>query len=151
MTRRSRTPSPVSSFGPELLETLLRGAVERVEIPCDSMEQMMFLQLRLQTLRGAMKRESHPQYALVSRARTSRKWDHEAFPMEGRKAPMHATGCVLVIQPNDAQFRDILSRAGIKPTENAQDILENPHETPLSPPLIEMPVSPSDPYARFKS
>jgi hypothetical protein len=115
MTRPKMSRYTVNSFGPELMAVLLKGARERVEIPCPDQRTMKFIQMRLQMLRGAMYRERHPQYDLVTRARTSRTWQKGDSDKN----------CVLVVAPNDSQFSDIFRRAGIVPTEHERDILEN--------------------------
>lgn len=146
MTRPKQSRSPVSSFGPELMEVLLRGAREEVRIPCPNARFMMNLQMRIQMLRGAMAREKHPQYTLATRARTSRSWDKTRGP---------DADCVLIVRPNDSQFAAVLKAAGIVPTDAAQDLLEataapeiprDPSTEP-TPPSDEPPLSP---YDRFK-
>jgi hypothetical protein len=126
---------------------LLKGATERVEIPCPSLKVMMALQMRIQMLRGAMNRENHPQYTLATRARTSRTWDRDADPKGERTS-------VLVVQPNDAQFNDILTKAGVTVTEEHRDILEEtaaPEGTPNDPTIEPATTfNPLDPYSRFK-
>lgn len=145
MTRPNASRYRVSSFGPELLAVLVKGAAERVEIPCPSMRVMMALQMRLQMLRGAMGRENHPQYELVTKARTSRTWD----PSSPRSDPKN---CILVVQPNDHQFADILDAAGIKVTEHTADLLaETTPDTPSDPSLApSVAPPPNDPYWKFK-
>jgi len=142
MTRPRINRYPVSSFGPELLTALTKGAIGRVEIKCKDQRTMRHLQLRLQTLRGSMGREKHPQYQLVTRARTSRTWDPED----------HDKDCVLVIQPNDAQYTDMMREAGITTDElqHGKDILDNLTNTPSI--INEDDLSPPerDPYAKFK-
>lgn len=142
MTRPKASRYPVSSFGPELLEVLIAGAQRRVEIPFPDQRTMKHFQMRIHMLRGAMSRENHAQYSLATRARTSRSWNRE----KGKDVE-----CVLTIQPNDSQFGDILTRAGITPSQNTRDILT---ETPAPPtphdPSIEPAVTPTDPYERFK-
>jgi len=142
MTRPSRYP--VSSFGPELLEILVRGAKDRVSIPCPNHKTMQALQMRIQMLRGAMGREKHPQYELTTRARTSRTWNREA----GKDVD-----CVLVIQPNDFQFSDILKSAGITPSAPMRDILDDTAlpDTPSDPSIESTsPDKFDNPYNRFK-
>lgn len=147
MTRPSTSRYPVSSFGAELLAVLVKGATERVEIPCPNMKVMMALQMRIQMLRGAMGREKHPQYELVCKARTSRNWDRDEDP-KGEKTS------VLVVQPNDRQFGDILSKAGVVVDDPMKDLLEEesaPQETPKDPTVEPATVfNPLDPYSRFK-
>lgn len=155
VTRPQKSRYPVSSFGPELMAILLKGATERVEIPCPSMRVMQALQLRIQMLRGAMGRENHPQYTLSCRARTSRTWDKDSDPKGERTS-------VLVIQPNDSQFTDLLTAAGVTVTEVHRDILEEtsapegvPNDPSLEPGRDDTPepatvFNPLDPYSRFK-
>lgn len=144
MTRRKVNRQPVSSFGPQLLAVLLKGARQRVEIPCPDQRTMKWLQFRIQTLRGAMDRERHPQFELACRARTSRTWPDKADPDKD---------CVLVIQPQDDQFSDILTRAGIPVDDHSRDLLDD--KAP-SPPLggefdLETEIAVAhDPYAKFK-
>jgi hypothetical protein len=145
MTRAKNTRQPVSSFGPQLLAALLKGAVEKVEIPCPDQRTMQWLQLRIQTLRGAMEREGHPQYALVTRARTARSWNQK----KGLDVD-----CKLIIQPHDSQFSDILTKAGIAATDHDRDLLDDVDGDAPTAPLDfslddEIAVA-HDPYAKFK-
>jgi len=120
------------------MAVLLKGARERVEIPCPDQRTMKFIQMRLQMLRGAMYRERHPQYDLVTRARTSRTWDKTNSDKN----------CVLVVAPNDSQFSDIFKRAGIVPTEHERDILENIDGSEA--PAGEPPPTSDNPYDKWK-
>jgi len=135
------------------MEILIRGSREKLSIPCDSMAQMKFLQMRIHALRGAMNKENHPNYQMVTRARTSCTWDHEKHP---GKFPKAATGCILVVQPNDSQFSGILERAGIKPGEAAADILDETAapSTPSDPTTQPTPIDDAeprrDPYKDFQ-
>jgi hypothetical protein len=141
MTRPKLSRSPVSSFSPELLVALLKGAREKVEIPCPDQRTMQYLQMRIQMLRGAMGREGHPQYALVTRARTTRTWNAKVSKN---------TDCVLVIQPNDSQFNKVLKDAGIEATQNDQDLLDETITPSIDPNGDDSITSPIDPYAKFK-
>jgi hypothetical protein len=147
MTKRKYASRyPLASFGPELMEVLLKGARERVEIPFPDHRTMAFFQMRIQMLRGAMARESHPQYSLAARARTARTWD---FASKDKNK-----NCVLVIQPNDFQFRDILAGIGITPSSHTQDLLSDETRPPPTPPdpTVEPSTEPlsDNPYERFK-
>ena len=141
MTRPKVSRFPVSSFGPELMAILLKGARERVEIPCEDQRTMRFLQMRLNMLRGAMGREKHPQYGLVTRARTSRKWDE----VKGGKD----INCVLIVQPNDAQFSASIKKAGIDVTSHEGSVLDDLVDDSMGP-ATTVPDDASDPYAKFK-
>lgn len=159
MTRPKPGRYPVSSFGPELMELLIRGSKEEVRVPCDSMKQMKFLQMRIQTLRGAMAKERHPQYAIATRARVTCEWNFKKHPSrKGLQFPPEAEECVLVIRPQDSQFSEILAKAGITVSDGASTVLD---ELPLpdtpSDPSTQIAVeTPSDdepttdPYERFK-
>src|SRR5687768_1864831 len=132
MTRPKLGRQPVSSFGPELMQLLIEGSQREVKVPCDSMAQMKHLQHRIHSLRGAMARERHPQYAIATRAKTALTWNKEAFP---GKFPREATNCILTIAPHDSQFKDLLEKAGVTVTPAARDVLEE----------IEAPSTPDDP------
>jgi len=136
MTRPKMSRYPVSSFGPELMAVLLKGARERVELPCEDQRHMKYLQMRLQMLRGAMARESHPDYTLVTRARTSRTWNREAG---------QDVNCVLVVQPNDIQFADTFRAAGIAVDDiNVDDVVDGPD-------ILPEPIGDTiNPYSKFK-
>lgn len=159
MTRPKNSRSPVSSFGPELMEALIRASRDRVEIPFPDMNTMRHFQMRIHMLRGAMQRERHPSYSLVTRVHTSCQWDFSKHP-KGAKYPRDATDCVLLMYPKDSQFKDILKNVGIVPGEAAQDILESEAlpDTPANPivepsrPTVTDDTTPAtpDPYQRFK-
>jgi len=129
---------PVSSFSPSLLAVLLKGARERVSIPCPDQRTMQHVQARIHALRTAMRRENHPQYSVVTRARTSRTWDR------GRPD----TNCVLVIQPHDVQFDPLFKAAGVDTDPHMQDLLDN-IDVPTAP---TAPTAPAvvDPSSKFK-
>ena len=160
MTRPRPGRYPVSSFGPELMELLIQGSTREVRVPCESMKQMKFLQMRIQTLRGAMAKEKHPQYAIATRARVSCTWDFEHFPStKNQRFPPHAKGCVLIIRPQDSQFTSILAAAGIEVSKAATDVLRDdllpstpsdPSLQPSEPPADDSTDAPSSPYERFK-
>ena len=143
MTRPKASRYPVSSFGPELMAILLKGARERVAIPCPDQRFMKYLQMRIQMLRGAMAREKHPNYTLVTRTRTTRTWN---------TALGKDVDCVLIVAPNDSQFSDVLQRAGVDVTPNDVDLLTHPEIGAFDAPSLEPETSDSDtdPYARFK-
>lgn len=153
MPRTKESRRPVSSFGPELLELLVRGAQKEISIPCPSMKFMKNLQMRIHLLRGAMQRAKHPQYDLATRARTSCRWDFKRFPStKHRQFPSDAEECVLVISPNDSQFTDVLKAAGITVSEASKNIMDEV-DVPLAPrnPLVEpTPDAVDDPYRKFK-
>lgn len=105
---RHRQQLPFSSFGNELYATLKKGTMEKVEIKFDLFTVAFRFQQRLHAMRAAMKRESHPDTAMMYRARTSLIWPEGGGP-NGRDA----LGAVLTISPRDSEFADIVRNAGI--------------------------------------
>jgi len=156
LTRSKVSRRPVASFGPQLMALLLKGAKEEVIVPCPDRKTMNNLQMRLHMLRGAMDREKHVNYALVTRARTSRQWDEEGGA---------ASNFRLRVAPNDSVFDDMLKPLNLD-IDGALDALfeEAPPDTPSDPnaptptksPLVVPSATPEgealvDPYTRFKS
>lgn len=120
---------------------LIKGSTQEVRVPCETRQQMRALQARIHMLRGAMAREKHPQYEVVTRARTSQSWKL----MEGTN---EACDFALYVRPQDSQFSSILQKAGVTVTVEDKDLLAPPSEEPLS---VELPSeSPSNVYDRFK-
>lgn len=147
---RNRSRYPVTSFGPELLALLLQGVNKRVEVECKTFAEMTHLQMRLHMLRSAMRREKHPHSELVQRARTSRMWDG------GRNTRTPMSNFRLIVEPNDARFRDMITAAGVTIDEShVEDLLDNtaPPDTPGDPSLAPSVVEADDavsPYDKFK-
>lgn len=140
MTRPKPSRYTVNSFAPELMETLLKGARERIEIPCPDQRTMQHIQMRLNMLRGAMFREHHANHAIVTRARMTRTWN---------KADRNKD-CVLVIQPHDIQFVEIFRNAGIEVAHNHEDILDNLEGASApSPPIEQGEPSPYDKWKKL--
>lgn len=143
MSKPSRASRyPVSSFGPELMAILVKGSTEEVRLPCPDRKTMRNLQARLHMLRGAMAREKHQMYEVVTRARTSQSWK-----IGGDNKPHD---WALVVRPQDSQFADIIKKAGItvEPADAANLILDVPE--PVAPPEPTVLAATPDPYARFK-
>lgn len=90
--------------------------------------------MRIHTLRGAMNREKHTHYQLVTRAKTSATWDFDNHP-PGKRFPKDAKNCKLIIAPRDSEFGDLLVKAGVTVTQVAQDVLEE----------VAAPSTPTDP------
>lgn len=124
--------APVSSFGPEVLATLLRGARERFEVSLPYNEAISF-HLRLHSLRRAMREEQHPQLSIVERVTVSVVWGEKAgFPAvpqryNSRNVPYpedRKTPAKLIVQPHDLRFRNALTRAGVHADELKEDPLQ---------------------------
>lgn len=138
---------PVSSFGPEMMAALKKGAVEKLVLKFPNLKAATFFHHRLHTLRSAMREEQHPDAELVSRARASKVWgaklgEEYANDFKGLKA------CHIVIEPNDAQFNAVLAEAGVT-VEAPQVALTQTEQAALAPLEVAPPVA-GDPYADFK-
>lgn len=135
---------PVSSFGPELMAALKKGAVETVTLKFPNLKTATFFHHRLHTLRAAMRDEGHPDAQLVSRARAVKLWGTK-LGKEYEDDHQGNRACHVVIQPNDAQFNEALKEAGIE--------VETP-QLPLTPveteALKSLEIPTLDPYADFK-
>ena len=115
--KRDRNRAPVSSFGPELMALLMRGAKEEVFIPLlNPSEKGMLrkLQHRLNTLRSSMFKENHPDYAIAIKCSTS----------------LNDTG--LYLRPADSQFASLLSHSTSAPPRTTAPL-------PSSDPLDSLP------------
>lgn len=140
MTKPKPSRYRVEAFGPELLGILLKGARERLEIPCPDQRTMKFLQFRLHLLRRTMATEHHPQAGVVARARTLRQWNREA----GKDID-----CRLIVQPHDMEFAALARKAGVD-MSISHDLLADIDSGPIGPEEPEAPLVPFDPYAKFK-
>lgn len=118
MTKK-RSHLPVISFGPELFEALIRGSKERVEIGPMPYRVALKLQYRINHLRAAMQTETHEHATLVLRARTSITWSSDTPISVSRnrvRVPIDRNApCVVIVEPHDSEFGDLLRNAGIAP------------------------------------
>lgn len=124
--------SPISAFGPELMAALLRGGRERLEIPFPTYREGHSFQARIYSLRQRMKESNHPMSDLAQRARVMLLFGEKAGfpPIEIRKTRRHViqpadknVPCLVVIQPQDMQFRGALEAAGITAGELSDEVL----------------------------
>lgn len=149
----------IESFGPELLELLKRGARERVEISRDSAGNLIpyrrihYLRMRLSMLRGVIRRNDHELKKIVSRCGMQVLWGERAGydPVEdhigkknNRRPKDTMTPAKLILQPNDAQFEDLLN-----PLNLSINQLEPTHEQSLSGKESSQPSSKSEPRTAF--
>lgn len=118
MTRATATP--VSSFGPELLALLVRGAKDVVTIPCPTYRQGRRLQMRLHMLRKQLQREKHAFWEEAYRVHTSLKYK---CIRDDPKRPMKDEPAVLTLRPKDSEFAELLSQAGVQAPRLAHDPL----------------------------
>lgn len=94
---KSRTP--VSSFGPELLAALREGSSAEVIFDLPSKELATRFKARLNALRAAMRKEDHPLAAQVMRA--------------GIRSPSD-NACRVILAPRDSEFASALKRASVE-------------------------------------
>jgi hypothetical protein len=121
--------NPLESFGPEIKEALLKGSRERFILPFPSSARATAFQRRCNGLRAALRRREHPDYKAVARCRVSvyRRTNHVAdrddFLSIEREAGIEAPAYV-VCSPHDADFREVLEKAGIKftPDNHGHDL-----------------------------
>jgi hypothetical protein len=124
---RKKTRYPIESFGPELMEALLKGGRERLIITFAGGNSVGFkkavrFQQRINMLRSRMREENHQQHPLAMRVKVSRAWGDKAVALgapdiwkddvDGRDF-----GCLVVLQPQDQEFAEELSHARSMPVE----------------------------------
>jgi len=118
-----KTKYPIESFGPELMEAIVRGGkpgglvVLKFDKPGGRKHARQF-QLRVQQLRTRMRELNHPDYPIAARAMVSMKWGEKAIahgaPEDWREDYYGEKGCYIVISPRDSEFNDALKAAGIE-------------------------------------
>lgn len=110
---------PLSGFDPRFKDILLRGARERVEIPCDDATQRYALRNQLQAYRVRCKQEKVQDWETLYRAKIS----------------LPRNKMVLLVAPRGSEFDTALNRmSGGPPAEpklEGSDVLDN---LPLSSP-----------------
>lgn len=153
---------PVSSFGPELMAVLLKGANEVICLKFPNLNKATYFQHRIHTLRSSMRKEGHPLAELVSRAKFKRVWGaklYEHYKDEKYKEFLEdhkgARCCHIIVQPNDIEFGDILTEAGVEvPKPKIPDPAPLPSEpSPALPGVTEIELNGpafEDPYADYK-
>lgn len=128
---RSRS-SPVESFGPELLATLIKGAIETVEVPLPYRKAVRLRQ-RLYQLRSAMVAEKHPKADDVKRVHIKIAWGPEVLLVENARRVQRPkdnnSPCVVIVAPKDSEFFEALSRAGVVIEDNSDSLLDGIGET----------------------
>lgn len=139
MTAESRYP--ISSFGPEFLETLRKAARERIVLEFPTYRLAVRFQHRIYTLRSQMQKQKHELYPLVSRVRSSltfgKKAGYADTPVKVTRKNVTIpldTNCPAKIElyPYDMEFRDIVAKAGIIVRPEASLVPE-----PISAPSID--------------
>lgn len=114
-----RSPNPVSSFGPELLNALIEGSKRRLEVKDVTYREAVKFRQRCHQLRHRMRIEGHQLAEIVAKTRLSIVWDKaivETLYTSKKRVgyPKDPEAKVtLVIEPHDSEFRDALAAAGI--------------------------------------
>lgn len=98
--RKPKSKIPVSSFGPELLAALIRGAAEPFTVVCPTSAIATKLVHRLYTLRKRMREEHHPQANLAQRCKITNQ-------IGGRHTE------VIRFAPHDYEYRSMFAAAGV--------------------------------------
>jgi hypothetical protein len=120
--RANRTPKPIESFGPEVLQGLIEGSKRELilELPY---RKAVFFRQRANALRAEMRRQNHDLYRVVSQATLRIVWGTEAGYDETpeRKSQTNVrfpinknTPAKLIITPADKEFGEALEKAGVK-------------------------------------
>jgi len=99
---RTRSRHPVSSFGQELLEALIRGGERELTIELPEVKNATYMVQRLYELRKRMREENHPQWELASRCRISNVTYVSKRPVKTN---------IVRIRPYDSEFRSALDKA----------------------------------------
>lgn len=107
----TKSSSPISSFGPELMVILREGSEKRCTYDLPSSQAAFRLMSRINALRAAMRRESHPDSDRVYRAGV--KIDRE-------------NRCRVIVEPKDSEFRNLLSNSSPLAELTAQNIPVDP-------------------------
>src|SRR5215469_12720614 len=127
--KRTRRAHPVSSFGPELLEALVRGGERELIIELPEVRNATYMVQRLYELRKRMREEEHPQWELVSRCRISNVRTIDGKPVKTN---------IVRIRPYDAEFRHALDRAldsaGFPGMKEITEVKGIPSDSPPDPP-----------------
>lgn len=126
--------TPVESFGPELMAALLKGAQERFEIKTTWRRAITFRR-RVYQLRERMREEKHPLYPNAALCRIQITWDQNTpVKRSGKNVPYPASTdapVTLVLSPYDSEFKEELTKAGIK-VEPQEPIIPQPGASPAS-------------------
>jgi hypothetical protein len=115
---KPKTKYPIESFGPQLMQALIRGGREKVVIPFpgengDGKRKAHSFQRRIHTLRSRMRQEEHPDYMIATRAKVSIMWGEKATEYghpEWKDDDQGQRGALIVIRPQDSEFEDELAK-----------------------------------------
>lgn len=117
---KPKTKYPIESFGPALMQALIRGGREKLTLKFlgeDGKRDAHTFQRRIHTLRQRMREVEHEDYIIVTRARVSIFWGDRAIPFgapaDWKDDHNGHKGAFIVIRPQDTEFIDVLANAGI--------------------------------------
>ncbi len=122
---KPRTGFPVSSFGPELMALLLKGAREPVELTM-SWRRANYLRKRLNHLRSQMRKENHPAYELAARAKVRiivPPGTDIRRTNSGNSIPRDSESPTIVrVSPHHEEWTDLIKAAGVD-INSASDLM----------------------------
>jgi len=122
------------------MAALLMGATKGLSFNTTYSKAVRFRQ-RAYQLRAAMRHERHEKYSLVARIKISIIWpDDTVLVPSGRHVIPNdrKTTCTLAISPNDSEFDDVLTGAGVSlPNIDLDDVILD-SERPDSGGLAEL-------------
>lgn len=136
-----RAPPPLESFGPQLLAALARGSRETLTLDFPSYSAAVHFTIRINLLRKRMQLDKHELYPVVARARISYDWGSRAgyAPLSDKvermrrdRRPDGNPPTKVTIRPQDEQFNEVLTRAGVTESELSYDPLRESPEPPTT-------------------
>lgn len=147
---KPKTRYPISSFGPELMSALIKGGRKKLALKFENVDDEQYtgrrrakkFQLRIYTLRGRMREENHPDFPIASRAIVSVIWGSKAIahgaPESWREDYNGKRGALVVIRPQDSEFGDVLTAAGVTvdPPSTPSPV---PFAEPTRPAVVPVP------------
>lgn len=113
----TRKPPALSSFAPEILQTLIEGSRRLIELEMPYAEAVV-MRMRLHSLRARMRLDGHELLNIVQGAKVTISWPPDTRIREstrGVKYPADPTTIVkLIIAPQDLNFLSAIKKAGIE-------------------------------------
>lgn len=141
----SRSPTPIESFGPEILAALIAGATKEVRVKTTYGKAVKFRQ-RAHQLRNIMREESHPKYTAVARTRIQILYGkaagfaqvEESQNTKKVRYPKDPNvDAFLIISPQDSEFTTALKDAGVEVKIPSDEELLPPTTSDETPPQAE--------------
>jgi hypothetical protein len=122
----------IESYGPELLQALLKGSRTTVKLTTTYRRGVVFRR-RLNELRSVMREQKHPLAPVVARAKVELEYGRRAgrAHVPERQSSRNVrypvdpnVPAVITIKPHDSEFRDQLIAAGVPSGDLTSDPLE---------------------------